>query len=431
MKVAEILKETLKLHVSNVELASKIYKVTGVPHDELNTPWSPRKRIEAQQKLSQEFDSLFENPTSSRVASNVDCQRVAQSDLAVQEWFAEEVQPALKVRLVGKKRDSLEIKEEYSKSDSRYYAQTAALPLKYSHYRPIKSDTSNGWRAVGFAYFEALLNFRKTSPLEEEIRRITSMNDLLRNFGGFATWMFGDMVEVTTNLLKALAEKLQSSFRDAKHLLRQRFNEPRISKSITQHLRLLASSFMRVNPDLYQVALPDGLGIDRYAKDFIESPSQEIDHLGMALLVEVLLKPIQFDLQIKYVNGGKDRALASKGPPKTFQEDSFSGCSKNVGLQTIYLLYRPGHYDILYKAPVKSSPVNSSPVQYKRDPNKRVRHRGEKAVAPQQVSHHLDSPPTIERPILQFSQHNIAHYKHPDFQPEQWTPEPQTALTWR
>src|ERR1700692_658918 len=123
---------------------------------------------------------------------------------------------------------------------------------------------------------------------------MTSLNNLLTTVGGFEEWLFEDMVAETTNLLRDLADLVPSSPRAAEELLRQRFNNREISDSIVYHLRLLASSWLKGNRTSYQDFIPDGLGVDGYNKDWIEPVNQEIDHLGITLLIDILLKPIGF-----------------------------------------------------------------------------------------------------------------------------------------
>jgi ubiquitin thioesterase protein OTUB1 len=179
---------------------------------------------------------------------------------------------------------------------------------------------------------------------------MTSLNNLLTTVGGFEEWLFEDMVAETTNLLKDLADVVQSSPQAAEALLRQRFNDPDSSNSIVYHLRLLASSWLKGNPTSYQGFIPDGLGVDGYRKNWIEPVNQEIDHLGMTLLIDILLKPIGFAVEIVYL----DRSEGSQANSHIFQQEEPNGVPTNPGGPMIHLLYRPSHYDILYKeqAPV-------------------------------------------------------------------------------
>ncbi|PQE05939.1 Peptidase C65 Otubain protein [Rutstroemia sp. NJR-2017a BBW] len=263
------------------------------------------------------------------------------SDMEAQEALAREFQPNLEGPLVGEKKLSIVIAEEYAKADPIYVAKTAALPQKYSHYRPILGDGNCGWRAAGFSYFETLLRTSR-SQVEEEIARMMSLNNLLTTVGGFEAWLFEDMVEETTTLLKDIADAMETSIHTAEALILQRFNMAENSNAIVYHFRLLASSWLQANAQDYEGFIPDGGGVGTYRKEWLEPPNTEIDHLGMTLLIDVLLKPIGFAVEIVYldrsegtqVNSHIIQAMDAKGGPM------------------IHLLYRPSHYDILYKDPM-------------------------------------------------------------------------------
>jgi ubiquitin thioesterase protein OTUB1 len=180
--------------------------------------------------------------------------------------------------------------------------------------------------------------------LEEEVARMTSLNNFLTTVGGFQEWVFEDMVDETIGLLKELAALIPNSVEAAQELLMQRFNNPEISNAIIYHLRLLASSWLKGNPAPYQDFIQGDLGIDGYCKEWLEAPNQEIDHLGIMLLIDVLLKPVGFAVEIIYL----DRSAGSQVNSHMFQDEE-DGVPTNPGSPIIHLLYRPSHYDILYK----------------------------------------------------------------------------------
>lgn len=270
---------------------------------------------------------------------------MAGNDMEAQEALARDFQPALEGPLVGDKKSSLAITEEYAKADPIYVAKTSALPQKYSHYRPVLGDGNCGWRAAGFSYFETLLRLRNKNQLEEEFARITSLNNLLKTAGGFAEWVYEDMADEVTSLLRDLADLLPQSVPQAEATLRERFNDPGISNSIVYYFRLLASSWLKANSASYEGFIPDGLGVDGYTKNWIEPVNQEIDHLGMTLLIDALLKPVGFAVEIVYL----DRSEGSQANSHVFQSEDANGVPTNPSGPMIHLLYRPSHYDILYK----------------------------------------------------------------------------------
>lgn len=185
-----------------------------------------------------------------------------------------------------------------------------------------------------------------------------SLNNLLITAGEFDAWLFEDMVEETTTLLREMADLMDTSIQAAESLVLSKFNNPEISNTIVYHFRLLASSWLKANPQNYQDFIPDGGGVDQYRKDWLEPPNQEIDHLGMALLIDVLLKPTGFAVEIVYL----DRSEGTQVNSHMFQAEDANG-------PIIYLLYRPGHYDILYKDLLRQSIDMSSNIQVNRATN--------------------------------------------------------------
>jgi ubiquitin thioesterase protein OTUB1 len=85
--------------------------------------------------------------------------------------------------------------------------------------------------------------------------------------------------------------------------------------------------------------------VEGYTKDWIEPVNQEIDHLGMTLLIDILLKPIGFAVEIVYL----DRSEGSQANSHIFRQEDSNGAPLNPNGPMIHLLYRPSHYDILYK----------------------------------------------------------------------------------
>jgi ubiquitin thioesterase protein OTUB1 len=201
--------------------------------------------------------------------------------------------------------------------------------------------------------------------LEEEIARMTSLNNFLVNVGGFEAWVFEDMAEETTSLLRDMAQSIQSSPQTAAELLIRRFNNREVSDSIVYHFRLLASSWLKGDPSSYQGFIQNDLGVDGYRKEWLEVPNQEIDHLGMTLLIDVLLKPIGFAVEIVYL----DRSEGSQVNSHLIQGQDANGVPTNPSGPIIHLLYRPSHYDILYKDMAPSMPLRQAIDEATQNPN--------------------------------------------------------------
>ncbi|AEO65607.1 f269be01-2657-4f0a-9429-421a051efec3 [Thermothielavioides terrestris] len=263
-------------------------------------------------------------------------------DLVAQEAAARDYQPQFQGPLVGKKTPSTAITEEYAKADPIYVQKTMVLPQTYSHYRPIQGDGNCGWRAIGFGYFETLVKSGSKARIESERQRLQSLNSLIENVGGFSPYVFQDFVDETLTLLERMAGLVDHQEQAMAELL-EAFNTPDISNSVMYHFRLLASSYLKSNRETYGAFITTGSGVDGYCQEVLERHNVEIDHLGLTLLVNVLLKDVGFVLEVAYL----DRSPGPEVNTYRFPEEANNRHPSELG-PIIHLLYRPDHYDILY-----------------------------------------------------------------------------------
>jgi ubiquitin thioesterase protein OTUB1 len=274
-------------------------------------------------------------------------QQPPQHDVAAQQEAAEEYQPELKGPLVGEKTPSDAITHEYARADQVYVEKTIALPQTYSHYRPIQGDGNCGWRAIGFSYYEKLIEAGDQGQIEGEVARLTSLNRVLETVGNYS--YYEDFADEAIGLLRDLASCIGDA--SAAHaMLHQRWNDEGVAPAIIYYFRLLASTYLKGNAETYNPFVPGDNGIEGYCRLSIEVINREIEHLGIVAMANILLKPVSFVLEIAYL----DRSPGSQVNTYRFPEEANNQDVSNLG-SMIYLLYRPDHYDILYREP---EPVN-------------------------------------------------------------------------
>ncbi|KAI2404241.1 hypothetical protein LOY90_004518, partial [Ophidiomyces ophidiicola] len=242
-------------------------------------------------------------------------------------------EPDLQGPLVGPRMSTNAIVNEYAQGHPIYVAKTSALAATHSHYRTMKGDGNCGWRALSFGYFEALLRLRDARKIAEEIVRLKGFNRLIAA-SGHAEDLFEMFVDASVSLLEAMLKAIGSENYDDSVLM-DVYNDEYTSTSIIQHFRLITSAWMRLHRDQYQSFLPEPL--DQYCQRTIETVKTEIDEIGLQGLVDGVISDSGFAVQIAYL----DR---SQGDQVNFHVLTPGGPS----LATIRLLYRPGHYDVLY-----------------------------------------------------------------------------------
>ncbi|KAI0120710.1 peptidase C65 Otubain-domain-containing protein [Xylariales sp. AK1849] len=276
-----------------------------------------------------------------------------QSDLAQQEAAARDYKPQLEGPLVGEKTTSHAITEEYAKADPTFVAKTMALPQTYSHYRPIQGDGNCGWRAIGFGYFESLIRCGDIDKLQAESERLTALNTFLDKVGGYSPYIFEDFTEVTLEVMTEIMQALTNG-QDAMPILLARFNDEALSAPMVYHLRLLAASWLKGNFAQYEHYIPGDA--NTYCEDWILPVNREIDQVEIMLLFNVLLKPANIVLEIAYLDRSEGDAVNVHRMPDEAKDQE----PANLG-PTIVLLYRPGHYDILYRDAI-GPPIREPPT---------------------------------------------------------------------
>ncbi|KAL3965303.1 hypothetical protein ACCO45_002307 [Purpureocillium lilacinum] len=257
--------------------------------------------------------------------------------LAAQQEAAKDYQPVLEGPLVGDKTPSDAITHEYAKADAVYVDKTVALPQTYSHYRPIQGDGNCGWRAIGFSYLEKLVEAGDQDRMEGEVARLMSLNHMLSTVGGYS--YYEDWADEMLGLVRDLAANLTDPA-VAHAMLLQRWNDASVEGGLIYYLRLLAATYLKANAATY----------DPFS---VELVNHEIEHLGIVALVNVLLKPAGIALEIAYL----DRSPGSQVNHHRFTDDDGDDQGSLPGAPVVYLLYRPDHYDILYRAPENPAPV--------------------------------------------------------------------------
>lgn len=142
-------------------------------------------------------------------------------------------------------------------------------------------------------------------------------------------------------------------------LVFERWNDENITNAIIYYLRLLASTYLKQHAEQYDPFVPTGGGVQGYCDMVIQPVNREIEHLGIVALSNVLLKPIGVVLEIAYL----DR---SEGSTVNHHRPAEDGSGQDaVGQETVvYLLYRPDHYDILYRRERREGSANNEGIVY-------------------------------------------------------------------
>jgi ubiquitin thioesterase protein OTUB1 len=209
--------------------------------------------------------------------------------------------------------------------------------------------------AIAFSYFETLLKLGDKKLVEAECARMLSLSDFITAMTDYETWIFEDMRDEWMKILQEIANRthLAPSVDD---ILLPPFNDQSTSDGLVYWCRLLASAYLKSRAAEFQDFIPVEIGsVENYCKNVLEPSNNEIEHVGMTLLVEILLKPIDVAVEIVYL----DRSEGAQVNTHYFPIQT-----PNTERSIIHVLYRPGHYDILYKEmiPARSRSISQQQI---------------------------------------------------------------------
>lgn len=215
---------------------------------------------------------------------------------------------------------------EYPEEDHVYRSKIHDLKLIYGTMRKSRPDGNCFFRAFGFSLFNSLLND------EAEIQRLMAVGRSVRqdlHSLGFS-FTVDDFHEAYQESLTDLREgKVTTS----QQLLDQIFNENSRSDYLVVFLRLVTSSHLQKHADFFQAFIEDGMSVKEFCAHEVEPMYKESDHIHVIAITTAT----GVGVRINYLDRG---GSADKINVHDFPE--------GVEHPQIHLLYRPGHYDVLY-----------------------------------------------------------------------------------
>lgn len=153
--------------------------------------------------------------------------------------------------------------------------------------------------------------------------------------------LYEDFIEPTADLLEQQAATLPNH--DGGAAVLAIFNEDAASSQLTYSFKLITSAWMKSNAESYAGFLPD-MDVHTYCARNVEPFSIELDHVGLQALATAIINEAGIAIEVLYL----DRSAGEEVTPHRLPVLDADGNEKKGG-PTIRLLYRPGHYDLLYK----------------------------------------------------------------------------------
>lgn len=234
-----------------------------------------------------------------------------------------------KIPFVSGKVPIQELKNDYQVDDI-YQKKIEHLEGDYEFLRRTRPDGNCFFRAFGFAYFESLLHDTNHDELDKFIKFTkTSKDDLIKL--GLPSVTIEDFFDVFLEVLTNIKDK---QIKTSDELL-ERFCEQATSDYIVVYFRLITSGYLQQNAETFANFIVGASSIVDFCKTEVEPMYKESDHIHVVAITSAL----KVCTRIIYMDRGSS---ANSVNAHDFPEQDPPAKPR------IHLLYRPGHYDVLY-----------------------------------------------------------------------------------
>ncbi|KAK0176984.1 hypothetical protein PV328_001080 [Microctonus aethiopoides] len=255
--------------------------------------------------------------------SNASDSAVNQDELILQQQRSIEKEISESIPLIGDKELLKSLEREYDE-DQVYLSKAKELGQKYSYIRRTRPDGNCFFRAFSYAYLERLINNKEEYDKFRELAAQSKNNLVALGFPQFTVEDFHDtFMEVIDKV---------GGGTEANHAeLHKFFNEQGYSDYIVVYLRLITSGQLQKEADFYQNFIEGDRTVVEFCHQEVEPMYKESDHIHIIAMSTALSTGVR----VRYM----DRGAGTEVVAHDFPEGS---------TPAVHLLYRPGHYDILY-----------------------------------------------------------------------------------
>lgn len=257
---------------------------------------------------------------------------------------------AHKIPFVGDKEPLSSLAAEYQSGSPILLEKIKILDEQYSAIRRTRGDGNCFFRSFMFSYLEHILETQDRVEIERVKVNVEECRKTLQSLG-YADFTFEDFFALFLEQLESVIQGNDTSISHDE--LVQRSRDQSVSDYVVMFFRFVTSGEIRKRSEFFE---PFILGltnatVDQFCKSSVEPMGEESDHVHIIALSDTLGVPIR----IVYL----DRSSCDTGGVSVNHHDFIPvGASNASGPEGdnpspgpkpyITLLYRPGHYDILY-----------------------------------------------------------------------------------
>eukprot|EP00271_Cylindrocystis_brebissonii_P002609 TRINITY_DN13373_c0_g1_i1.p1 TRINITY_DN13373_c0_g1~~TRINITY_DN13373_c0_g1_i1.p1 ORF type:complete len:403 (+),score=62.24 TRINITY_DN13373_c0_g1_i1:33-1241(+) len=270
-------------------------------------------------------------------------------DIILKQENAIKDESAMKLPFVGEKEPLSVLAEEYENGNAVFRAKIERLAGRYDGIRRSRGDGNCFFRSFMFSYLEYILVNQDEAEAQRMLQRVEHCKQLLTNVG-YQSFTWEDFVAVFLEQLESVRPGPASI--SGKELL-ERCQDSDVSNYVVMFFRFVTSVEIQSRADFFEpfiIGSTDGMTVLKFCQSHVEPMGEESDHIHITALTDALQVPVR----VVYLDrsGGTEGFSDGDGPEVNhhdfFPSEASAAGGRSPQEPSVVLLYRPGHYDILY-----------------------------------------------------------------------------------
>lgn len=270
-----------------------------------------------------------------------------KDDDIMQQQSAIRAEEAVKIPFVGDKEPLSALAAEYKSGSAILLEKIKILEEQYSAIRRTRGDGNCFFRSFMFSYLEHILETQDESEVDRVKVNIEECRKTLQSLG-YADFTFEDFFTLFLEELESVIQGKDTSISHDELVLRSR--DQSVSDYVVMFFRFVTSGEIRRRSEFFE---PFILGltnstVDQFCKSSVEPMGEESDHVHITALSDALVVPIRVVYLDRSSRDADGVSLNHHDFIPAALSNSAGAANSEIIKPPISLLYRPGHYDILY-----------------------------------------------------------------------------------
>lgn len=273
--------------------------------------------------------------------------RPSDADIIAWENTIREAGPG-KQALVGQPEPLSSLAAEYAAGSPVFLSKIQTLEGAYGLIRRTRGDGNCFFRSFVFAFIERMLLMGDDAEKDRVLARLAEVKKQLTE-AGYEEMVMETPMDAMLDMVRNIGSPVEPLSID---ILEQNMCSEYISNYIVFLMRMITSCEIRRRSDFFEpfiMGMSD-LGVGPFCQRFVDPMDEESDHVHIVALTDALQVP----LRVVYLDrsaspgghGGPGAGDEAHVDMHDFVPEGLAGAAPVD--PSVHLLYRPGHYDILY-----------------------------------------------------------------------------------